>query len=271
MDAKRPQAEQGGISKPFGESLVHAVLLLERSIMQRIIGETAPIDKCSSDVKEACYRLLSHCFLGVTREDFDKDFHEKEAVILLRQADSGKIVGFSTLMTIALPLANADSIAVFSGDTAVLPEYRSSFGMGIEIAKYFLKVRERCPNTLVFYVLISKGWRTYKVLPFFFRDFYPNPQGTTASLEKEVADAFGMAKYPANYLPDLSLIRFSQEGQRLRPGSIDVSPHQGDPFISFFLQANPDYLRGDELVCVASIEPGNFTSQLNRLMGSIGK
>ena len=89
----------------------------------------------------------------------------------------------------------------------------------------------------------------------------------TPTFEREVMDTFGREKYPAEYRADQGLLIFNKETQRLRPDSIDAIPPKDDPYTRFFLEANPHYLQGDELVCVACVHPDNFTPQLRRLLG----
>jgi hypothetical protein len=230
-----------------------------------IVGETVPRGDLSRADRGACFDLLRRLFLGVSWGDFVRDLEEKDAVMLLRDAETGAVGAFSTLMELELPVAGELLPVVFSGDTAVLPEYRTSFGLGQELARYFLRAYERHPGRPVYYVLISKGWRTYKILPFFFREFFPRHDAETPPYERALIDAFGVAKYLGRYSD--GVIRFGADAPRLRPGSVDAFPAREDPHTAFFLRANPGYLEGDELVCAARIEPANFTPQLSRLLG----
>src|SRR5215469_5827667 len=142
--------------------------------MPHIFGQTKSISLCSDQEKETFYRLLCQDFLGVSQRDFIRDFEEKEAVMILRKEHAeGEIVGWSTLMVLTLDLPNEEVKGVFSGDTVVLPEYRSSTGLGVELVKYFMHVREQFPRNKVYYILISKGWRSYKIMVFFFKEFAP--------------------------------------------------------------------------------------------------
>src|SRR5438445_13312928 len=107
--------------------------------MTRIVSQTKKVAACSEQEKEAFYQLLCQGFLGVSWHDFMRDFQEKDAVMLLRKEHSeGEIVGWSTLMVLTLALLDEEVKAVFSGDTIVLPEYRSSTGFGVELVRYFL-------------------------------------------------------------------------------------------------------------------------------------
>lgn len=233
--------------------------------MTRIVSETKKVAACSADEKEIFYRLLCQGFLGVTWNDFMRDFQEKDAVMILRKEHGeGEIIGWSTLMVLTLALPDREVKGIFSGDTVVLPEYRSGTGLGIELGRYFMQVYEQFPQHCVYYILISKGWRTYKILPFFFKEFSPRYDKPTSACDKAVMDAFGKLKYPHHYNPATGVVTYSP--QRLRPESIDAIPVKLDAHTQFFLHSNPGYLDGHELVCVARVSPDNFTSALKRLL-----
>lgn len=236
--------------------------------MPKIVSQTKQIAELTASERATMFGLLSLEFLGTRREDFIHDLEEKDAVALLRkESRDGEIVGFSTLMLLELPIDGRKVRAVFSGDTTVLPEFRSSGGIGVEVGRYFTKALERFPDHEIYYVLISKGWRTYKVLPFFFKNFAPKHDAPTSIHDKAVMDAFGRVKYPEDYDPDQGLIMFSKETQRLIPGSIDaVPPQDPDLHTQFFLKKNPTYLSGTELVCVGSVQVANFAPPLVRLL-----
>jgi hypothetical protein len=230
-----------------------------------IVGETRPVAACGSAERRACFELLGRLFLGVTWDEFGRDFQEKDAVMFLRDAETGAIGGFSTVTELELPVDDELVPVVFSGDTAVLPAYRTSFRLGQELVRYLHEAYERHAGRPLSYVLISKGWRTYKILPFFFREFFPRHDVATPAFEGALRDAFGEAKYPERY--DEGVIRFAGDaGQRVRPGSVDALPVRLDPHTAFFLRANSGYLEGDELVCAARIEPANYTGRLTRLL-----
>jgi hypothetical protein len=234
-----------------------------------IVGETRRTADFRSADRRACFDLLRRLFLGVRWNEFVRDFDEKDAVMLLRDAATGTIGGFSTVTELELAVGGEPVPVVFSGDTAVLPEYRKSLALGQELARCFREVHERHPGRRVFYLLISKGWRTYKILPFFFREFFPRHDAATPPFERALIDAFGAAKYPGLYSG--GVIRFGDDAPRLRPDGVDALPVRQDAHTAFFLRANSGYLEGDELVCAARIEPANFTAQTMRLLGIAGR
>src|SRR5207237_757110 len=103
--------------------------------MTHIVSQTKKVAACSKYEKEAFYQLLCQEFLGVTWNDFMRDFQEKDAVMILREEhNEGEIIGWSTLMVLTLALSGQEVKGIFSGDTVVLPEYRSGTGLGVELS-----------------------------------------------------------------------------------------------------------------------------------------
>src|SRR5713226_8890991 len=170
--------------------------------MTHIVSQTKKVAACSEQEKETFYQLLCQGFIGVSWDDFMRDLQEKDAVMILRKEHSeGEIVGWSTLMVLTLAVPGKEVKGIFSGDTVVLPEYRNSTGLGVELSSYFMQVYEQFPLHNVYYILISKVWRTYKILPFFFKEFSPRYDKPISADEKAVMDAFGKKKYPHHYNP----------------------------------------------------------------------
>ena len=233
----------------------------------RIFSQTKAVRALAMSDIEEMYGLMTREFLGMRRERFMRDLSEKDAVMLLHDSERGSIVGFSTLMTFGVDIPERNVKIVFSGDTAVHESYRASSGFGHEIGKYFLRSIERFPEHEIYYVLISKGWRTYRIMPFTFVHFAPAPGMPVATADQAVLDAFGRAKYPHSYCAKSGTIPGGEDAQRLIPGSIDAEPPaRPDAMVDFFLRKNPAYLSGTELVCVAPVRESNFATGMARLM-----
>jgi hypothetical protein len=213
------------------------------------------------------FQLLSDSYLGVKREAFERDLAAKEHVILLRSGE-GEIVGFSTQVRLRLTLPDRTVVAVFSGDTIISEPHRGTFETARQICRYFRKALTEHPREEVYWLLISKGWRTYRVLRLLFKDYTPRSGASDPQAFGDVADAFGSAKYPGFYQSSSRLIVFPSEAQRIRPDSSEAIDHRrSDPELLFFEKANPSHERGDELVCVAPIREDNFTAATRRLAG----
>jgi hypothetical protein len=238
--------------------------------MLEISSETVQARQLTLVERQQMYRLMARYYLGTNWEDFTRDLQEKEQVMLLRDVSAGAngdIVGFSTLTKFDLSIQNEEVKAIFSGDTIVEARYRRSFGFANEISTYFVRTLAATENR-VYYILICKGWRTYRILPFLFRDFAPRYDRPTPEIYQEVIDAFGRSKYPDRYDPGTGRILFAGEIQRIRPGSAEAFDERRakHPHVRFFHSRNPGHLQGDELVCAAEVTPSNLTTAMRKLL-----
>jgi hypothetical protein len=86
----------------------------------RLAGTMVPVASITLGERHEMYALLRAYFNGTTRERFEADLREKEAVILLRDGWAGRVQGFSTFTRMTV----GDSVvAFFSGDTIIDREF----------------------------------------------------------------------------------------------------------------------------------------------------
>ncbi len=124
-------------------------------------------------------------------------------------------------------------------------------------------------NEPLYWLLLSKGYRTYRFLPLFFHRYLPAvDQAASPDLEQVrrvcakrlYGDAFDSAK---------SVVRATAiDNYRLHQGVAEITAVRcRDPHIHMFLKLNPGHLSGDELCCVAPLERENFTPAARRVIG----
>jgi len=80
-------------------------------------------------------------------------------------------------------------------------------------------------------------------------------------------DSFCQKKYGKKYDTQKGLIVATGDPQRIRSENLyDASyPNRENNDIDFFFGQNPNYLKGTELVCIASIDEANITKRFKRL------
>jgi|688.fasta_scaffold21578_1 hypothetical protein len=204
------------------------------------------------------WRLMDAHYVGLEPAEFDRDLAEKEWVITLRRAN-GELVGFSTQTL--LPVAGHPAcLALFSGDTVVAAAYRRSTALAGLWGVLALRLADAHPGRRLYWFLISKGYKTYRYLPMFFRAYHPRAGQTAAAETGAILDALGRARFGTRYDPVRRIVVAQEDGCRLRP---DVAPidtaRLDDPHVRFFVHANPGHARGDELCCLAPLDRDNFT------------
>lgn len=214
----------------------------------------APRDLDEREIQQMFQLMLAH-YDQVAEAVFRRDLMEKTWVIVL---ETDRIVGFSTQKILAF----GEDRAVFSGDTIIAREHWGSQHLSQAFARHFFDMAERP----LYWFLISKGFKTYKYLPTFFKDFYPRYDRPTPAKWKQLIDQLGEMLYPNEYDPMTGVIRYHGAKDRLKDELQDLSVRANDPHYDFFIQANPGYRQGNDLACLTLLERDNLKPGRERLL-----
>jgi hypothetical protein len=118
----------------------------------------------------------------------------------------------------------------------------------------------------VYWLLLTSGFRTYRFLPVFYRRFHPRFDEPTLAAERALIEALARERFGSSYDPSRGIVRFARP-QVLKPELLDVPPGRSrDPHIAFFLEANPGFVGGDELVCLTRVCEDNLTPAGRRML-----
>lgn len=224
----------------------------------------ARADLTDADV-QAMFSVFCENFDGARLEIFARDLQNKNWVILLRDAATQTLQGFSTLSLYETCYDGKPISVVYSGDTIIRPAYWGTPELPTAWIKTVLEKSADMPQPL-YWLLISSGYKTYRFLTVFYKEFYPcyrepTPPETQAILQQLARERFG-----AEYLPEQGVVRFAQGATPLREGVAEVTDERlRDPHVAFYIQANPGHVNGDELVCITRIHPDNFTPAGKRM------
>lgn len=213
------------------------------------------------------HNLLAQYFHNVTTTQFEQDLAEKEWVVLLTDSATGQIQGFSTLMRLEAIVDNQSIVAFFSGDTIIHRNYWGETELPRLWGRHVFDLAATILNKKVYWFLISSGYKTYRFLPVFFREFYPTYRCPTPPPVKKIIDALAELKFPLEYDSHRGIIRLSQ-ATPLQSNVAEITKRRlKDPHVAYFLQANPGHIQGDELACLTEITPGNLTRAGRRMLG----
>jgi len=213
-------------------------------------GSVVPVTSLTPDQTDAMYALMARHYDHLDRGAFLADLAAKSDVILLRDPQ-GAIGGFSTLAVLSVD----DRVQlVFSGDTVVDRAAWGHHDLTRTWIGYAFGRAASFPGR-TYWLLMSKGWKTYRYLPLAFREFYPRRGTVTPPAEAAIIDGFA-TRYGARYVAGV----LKPDKDRVKPEYSQVPDGaRQDPDVAFFLEANPGYDRGDELVCLALIARENLT------------
>jgi len=212
------------------------------------------------------HALLDEHFAGVSREQFETDLREKNWVVLLSRGT--KLVGFSTLLVYETRVDDETVSVVYSGDTIVAPEAWGTTVLPRAWITAVNQLRRRVPRGRYYWLLLTSGFRTYRFLPVFWREFYPCFERATPAAQQRLLDHLARDRFGEQYVPTGGIVRFAHP-QQLR-GALSSVPQgrESDPHIAFFLRRNPGHRTGDELVCLTELSPENLTAAGRRMVRS---
>lgn len=222
----------------------------------------------SSAQREEMFALFDRHFAGVTRAQFETDLAAKDWVIAIRRRD--ELVGFTSLRVTTTHFDGEPITAIYSGDTIVAPEAWGTPALARAWIAGVNRLRAAAPERRCFWLLLTSGFRTYRFLPVFWREFYPRHDGDTPREMNRLLTQLASEGYGSAYDSEAGLVRFTHP-QRLR-GPLALVPDGRDhnPHIAFFLRRNPGHAAGDELVCITEISEENLTAAGRRMIAPQG-
>jgi len=207
----------------------------------RAVSDIAPVDE------ERMFALFSRYYKDVTFERFRADLAGKNHVVLL--SDGDRLVGFTTI----LRQRRGQATCLFSGDTVIDERYWGTKHLQVAFLSYIVRLKLRRPHRPLYWMLMSKGYRTYLLLRNF-KVAYPTEKRPTPAALQRMMDEFYGDRFGGAYRAEDGLIVFSERQGAVRDGIAD--PHSeaaGDERVRFFCSRNPRFAEGEELACIAKV------------------
>lgn len=214
---------------------------------------------------QSMFCIFSENFNGATLAIFQRDLNSKNWVILLKDRESGELQGFSTLALYETSFDGQPVSVVYSGDTIIRPAYWGTPELPRSWIKTVIEKSAGMPQPL-YWLLISSGYKTYRFLSVFYKEFYPCYDKPTPPEIQALMDHLATQRFGADYHPELGIARFTEGATPLRDGVAEVTDERlHDPHIAFYIARNPGHVHGDELVCLTRVHPDNFTAAGRRV------
>ncbi len=228
-------------------------------------GRLLPRRELTPSEEDAMYDVFREHFGGVTRDRFRKDLDEKNWVILLSEQPSGSLLGFSTLHFYERIYDGRPISVVYSGDTVVRA---TAWGRSVLSQAWIGSVnylRRKYAKERLYWFLLVSGYRTYRFLSIYWRDFYPRHDTPTPTPTRDLMNFLARDRFGPLYYQEDGIVRFSAP-QILRTELRGIPPGRlASPHIAFFARKNPGHERGDELVCLADLSYENLTPAGRRM------
>ncbi len=220
------------------------------------------------------YALYAASYRDTDATRFRRDLDDKTHCIVLRDG-AGEIQGFSTLKLYETRWRDAPIRVMFSGDTIVDPAHWGTQQLAFAWIRHAGEVRRAAPALPLYWFLICKGHRTYRYLGAFARHYVPRAgsaagaAGTSADADaaaQALLDHLAAERYGAAYDRAAGILAFDAPQGRLAPDLAGISEaHRRLAHVAYFLERNPGYARGDELVCLCELSAANLRPLARRL------
>lgn len=228
-------------------------------MLARLTFKTHQVPSLLPQQKERMFELMSANYCSMKQEVFYRDLMNKQIVGLIFDEDN-KIQGFTTFAINPKGTGTETYYILFSGDTIISPDHWGSLimikGWCTAVGEIIATDRKK----VWYWYLMSKGHRTYMYLPLFFYSFYPaadNKEHDQAL--KPIIDRVSSIMYPENWKPEEGVIKFDSDAGALSPELVQGTyDRKKNAHVAFFLERNPGFHKGDELVCMAILHPDNL-------------
>ena len=232
---------------------------------KKLISRVLKMEQITTSEMKKMYLLFSQYFFSDI-ELFEKDILNKQWIILLEDGSDRSLKGFTTIAYIDVFIDNIDVRIVYSGDTIIHKNYWNTFELSKCWINTVLAHNQNIQKPL-YWLLLSSGFRTYRFLPTFYKEFYPRYDKVMPKNIKTLMSEVAYHIYGNYYKPEKGIINFDRNSTPLRNGMAKVDSNRlNDPHVAFFLKNNPGYILGEELVCITEIKDCNYTKAGERML-----
>lgn len=233
------------------------------SASKKYLSEFVKVTALRSETVKSMSELYLDNYDGSSRARFLDDLKEKDQVLLLYY--QGVLVGFSTLVVYGAVWKNKYIRVVYSGDTIVSPKHWGQQELAFSWIQRIGQIKRDSPSTPLYWFLLVKGHRTFKYLSVFGKTFFPHWQIDRSDL-KPLADHLALSKFGKDYNPTSGVVEFRTTRGHLKPHI--ASPTQEElnkASTRYFIEKNPGYTKGHELVCLCELELINMKPMTARI------
>lgn len=208
--------------------------------------------------RAAMYALYARHYDATDPDLFAADLGQKHHALLLRD-EAGHVVGFTTMATAEMQHQGQRVRTVFSGDTIIDPAHWGHQELAFNWIAYAGSLKAEAPSVPLYWFLIVKGHRTYRYLSAFSIDFYPHWERHPGHWLRSLMARLGTERFGSAFDPESGVIRFTSSRGHLKPELAHIEETDARrPDVRLFLERNPGYREGHELLCLTELSQANL-------------
>lgn len=217
-------------------------------------GQYIEMEKIDLDRLKAMYSIYEQYYENTQFEIFVNDFKKKSGAMLIFNSKTDEVVGFSTVAVQHFYLNGKDYTVLFSGDTVILKEFWGNRTLQSTMLKLIIKLRVKYPFNEFYWLLISKGYKTYLLLANNYYVYYPHVNGENEHLSN-VIEHYCENFFGEYYDKEVGLLNFGDDYQPLKGEVAPITEEMRitNPKIDFFERKNPTWTTGTELPCIGRL------------------
>ena len=228
----------------------------------KLKSKVLKISEISESDKQRMFNLMTQVYNGENWDKFLSDMKQKSYALILYDENSN-IAGFTTIQVFEFE----GRIIIYSGDTVIEKNSRGNIELMRAWWRFSYKIQQENSDKKVLWLLISKGWRTYKFFPMFLKEIYPTYRYETPNYIQDFIDKLSLFKFGKDYKNGLVI---PEKPDMLKTGTNDIPDKRvEDKDVQFFLEKNPEFYKGNELVCLAELSVSNLTKAGLRLLHGV--
>ncbi len=234
-------------------------------MLPSLYSQVLPRADLTPQTVEAMFEVFRENFARTSLDLFRRDLSDKNWVILIRDDARDQVQGFSTLALYETEFLGSPVSVVYSGDTIIRRVYWGTPELPRRWIHTVLEKSEKMAQP-VYWLLISSGYKTYRFLTVFYKEFYPRYDQPTPPAMQALMDHLASQRFGAEYRCEEGVVRFTNGATPLRDGIAHITDERlHDPHVAFYISRNPGHVNGDELVCITRVHPDNFTPAGRRM------
>ena len=223
----------------------------------------APVSALGERERRAMASLYLANYDGSSESLFFHDLARKDEVLLVTNED--EVIGFTTLRYFERDWDGRRIRVVYSGDTIVDRRHWGQQALAFDWIAHMGTLKQQRPERPLYWFLLVKGHRTFRYLPLFAKSFYPHWKVDRSDLGP-LADLLALEMFPRDYNPATGVVEFSESRGHLKSDiATPKADEQSREDVRYFLERNPGYQRGHELVCICELETHNMKPLTRRL------
>lgn len=222
------------------------------------------VDRLTMSQRSIMFDLYAANYAGAIEQIFQRDLSGKDSVIVLFDED-GIIKGFSTLVVFEHLYCGSTVRVIYSGDTIIDRQYWGENNFSKAWLEFAGALKSERPDVPLYWLLIVKGHRTYRYLSLFSSEYFPRANVQTPVGFQNLMDELAVKRFGKAYDASSGLIRFEEPRSYLTAELAEIpSKDLKRSDVQYFLERNPLYYEGDELLCLCELKSSKMTKLARR-------